>query len=225
MGFNLHGAPLSPFVRKVMYLLTLSKTPYTLKVVVPGSVPESFVNISPLKRIPVLQDGDWSQADSSIICNYLIESLDHNALTKLIPTSAKSRAHMRWLEKFADYELAPLLAFTVFRQRVLQPALGKVPNEDLIQKALSQNIPPLLAYLENQLGDQDYFVDDCFSLTDIAITSQMVNFMHAGESIDPHLWPKLSVYFERMLTQPVWQTLVQREQLTLNKIRAAKVTL
>tara|TARA_B100000767_G_C19759199_1_gene534360 strand:+ start:285 stop:962 length:678 start_codon:yes stop_codon:yes gene_type:complete len=225
MGFNLHGAPLSPFVRKVMYLLTLSKTPYTLKVVVPGSVPESFVNISPLKRIPVLQDGDWSQADSSIICNYLIESLDHNALTKLIPTSAKSRAHMRWLEKFADYELAPLLAFTVFRQRVLQPALGKVPNEDLIQKALSQNIPPLLAYLENQLGDQDYFVDDCFSLADIAITSQMVNFMHAGESIDPHLWPKLSVYFERMLTQPVWQTLVQREQLTLNKIRAAKVTL
>ena len=225
MGFNLHGAPLSPFVRKVMYLLTLSKTPYTLKVVVPGSVPESFVNISPLKRIPVLQDGDWSQADSSIICNYLIESLDHNALTKLIPTSAKSRAHMRWLEKFADYELAPLLAFTVFRQRVLQPALGKVPNEDLIQKALSQNIPPLLAYLENQLGDQDYFVDDCFFLADIAITSQMVNFMHAGESIDPHLWPKLSVYFERMLTQPVWQTLVQREQLTLNKIRAAKVTL
>jgi len=225
MGFNLHGAPLSPFVRKVMYLLTLSKTPYTLKVVVPGSVPESFVNISPLKRIPVLQDGDWSQADSSIICNYLIESLDHNALTKLIPTSAKSRAHMRWLEKFADYELAPLLAFTVFRQRVLQPALGKVPNEDLIQKALSQNIPPLLAYLENQLGDQDYFVDDCFSLADIAITSQMVNFMHAGESIDPHLWPKLSVYFERMLTQPVWQTLVQREQVTLNKIRAAKVTL
>lgn len=225
MGFNLHGAPLSPFVRKVMYLLTLSKTPYTLKVVVPGSVPESFVNISPLKRIPVLQDGDWSQADSSIICNYLIESLDHNALTKLIPTSAKSRAHMRWLEKFADYELAPLLAFTVFRQRVLQPALGKVPNEDLIQKALSQNIPPLLAYLENQLGDQDYFVDDCFSLADIAITSQMVNFMHAGESIDPHLWPKLSVYFERMLTQPIWQTLVQREQMTLNKIRAAKVTL
>jgi glutathione S-transferase len=224
MAFTLHGAPLSPFVRKVMYLLTLSKTPYSLKVVVPGSVPDSFVIISPLKRIPVLQEGDWCQADSSIICNYLIESLDHNALTQLIPTSAKSRARMRWLEKFADYELAPKLTFTVFRQRVLQPALGKVPDEELIQKALSQNIPPLLTYLENQLGGQDYFVDNCFSLADIAITSQMVNFMHAGETINQHHWPMLSVYFERMLAQPIWQTLVQREQVTLNKILAAQVT-
>ena len=35
MAFTLHGAPLSPFVRKVMYLLSLSKTKYALKIVAP----------------------------------------------------------------------------------------------------------------------------------------------------------------------------------------------
>ena len=180
MALIVHGAPLSPFVRKVMYLLNLAETQYTLKIEVPGSVPEHFVNISPLKKIPVLQDHDWFQADSSIICNYLIETLGHETLTSLIPSTAKLRAHMRWLEKFADYELAPKVTFNVFRQRIMMP---------------------------------------------IAITSQLFNFMHAGESINNTQWPTLEAYFERMLSQPIWRALVEREQITLNKMHQAQVVL
>jgi len=224
MAFTLHGAPLSPFVRKVMYLLSLSKTKYVLKIVAPGFMPDNFVNISPLKKIPVLQENDWHQADSSIICNYLIETLNHEALTPLIPNDAKSRAQVRWLEKFADYELAPLLAFAVFQQRIIRPS-GKAPNEDHIQVVLTQQIPPLLDYLASQLGTQDYFVDNCFSLADIAITSQMISFMHGGERPDHHRWPTLSAYFERMLAQPIWQALIKREQVTLSKIHGSRASL
>jgi glutathione S-transferase len=225
MAFTLHGAPLSPFVRKVMYLLTLSKTEYTLKIVAPGLMPDSFVNISPLKKIPVLQENDWHQADSSVICNYLIETLENDALTQLIPTSAKSRAHMRWLEKFADYELAEWMSVTVFLQRVVRPASGKAPDEERIQEALFQHLPPLLDYLASQLGTQDYFVDNCFSLADIAITSQMISFMHGGEHIDINRWPRLCAYFKRMLAQPIWHALVKREQVTLSKIHGSRATL
>ena len=218
MAFTLHGAPLSPFVRKVMYLLNLSNTEYKLKIVVPGSVPDDFVTISPFKRVPVLQQDDWFQADSSIICHYLIESLGHDALTSLIPTTAKLRAQMRWLEKFADYELAPRLTFTVFRQRIILPVSGKTPDEELIGRALEHQIPPLLDYLTSQLVKQDYFVGHCCSLADIAITSQMINFMHAGEAIDHKKWPTLAAYFERMLSQSIWHTLVELEKVTLDKI-------
>ncbi len=224
MAFTLHGAPLSPFVRKVMYLLALSKTDYKLKIIVPGSVPDDFVTISPLRRIPVLQDNEFYQADSSIVCNYLIETLNHNDLTLLIPANAQLRAHMRWLEKFADYELAPLLAFAVFQQRIIRPS-GKAPNEDHIQVVLTQQIPPLLDYLASQLGTQDYFVDNCFSLADIAITSQLISFMHGGERPDHHRWPTLSAYFERMLAQPIWQALIKREQVTLSKIHGSRASL
>ena len=218
MAVTLHGAPLSPFVRKVMYLLSLSNTKYKLRIVVPGSVAEDFVRISPLKRIPVLQDNDWCQPDSSVICHYLIETLANDALTQLIPEDAKLRAHMRWLEKFADYELAPKLTFTVFGERVLKPTVDKAPNEALIQRTLALDIPPLMDYLASQLGTQKYFVGNYFSLADIAITSQMINFMHAGESIDQHKWPNLWAYFEGMLRRPIWQALVAREQVTLSKL-------
>ncbi|MCO4837419.1 MAG: glutathione S-transferase family protein [Oceanospirillaceae bacterium] len=221
MAFVLYGAPLSPFVRKVMYLLAVSKAEYKLKVIVPGSVPDDFVTISPLKRIPVLQDHDFYQADSSIVCNYLIETLGHDDLTQLIPANAQQRAHMRWLEKFADYELAPWLTFVVFRQRVLRKAAGKTPNEERIHEALSVHIPPLLDYLTQQLGSNHYFVDNRLSLADIAITSQMVNFMHGGEHIDKVIWPQLSDYFERMQAMPIWHNLLTREQATLDKIHAS----
>jgi glutathione S-transferase len=132
---------------------------------------------------------------------------------------------MRWLEKFADYELAPKLTFSVFRQRIIMPASGKTPDEALIQDTLLEHIPPLLDYLANQLGSQTYFVGHRCTLADIAITSQLINFMHAGESINNTQWPTLAAYFERMLSQPIWRALVEREQITLNKMHQAQVVL
>jgi glutathione S-transferase len=62
-------------------------------------------------------------------------------------------------------------------------------------------------------------------LADIAITSQLINFMHAGESINNTQWPTLAAYFERMLSQPIWRALVEREQITLNKMHQAQAVL
>ncbi|MCS5559904.1 MAG: glutathione S-transferase family protein [Oceanospirillaceae bacterium] len=222
MAYTLHGAPLSPFVRKVMYLLACSNTEYKLKVVAPVGMPDDFIKISPLKKIPVLQEDDWYQADSSVVCNYLIETLAHPAVEQLMPNNAKARAQVRWLEKFADYELAPYLTFTVFRQRTLRPIYGKATDETPVQEALNKKIPALFDYLTSQLGKQTYFVDDTFSLADVAITTQMVNFMHGRETIDPHRWPTLAAYFDHMMQLPTWQALVQREQATLAKIFAAQ---
>ena len=222
MAYTLHGAPLSPFVRKVMYLLSCSNTEYKLNVVAPVSMPEDFIKISPLKKIPVLQEDNWYQADSSVICNYLIETLNHAGLEQLMPGSAKARAQVRWLEKFADYELAPYLTFTVFRQRTLRPIYGKATDEAPVQEALTHKIPALFDYLTAQLGKQRYFVEDTFTLADVAITTQMINLMHGRETIDPQRWPTLATYFDHMMQLPTWQALVQREQATLAKIFAAK---
>jgi len=222
MSYTLHGAPLSPFVRKVMFLLACSETEYKLKVVAPASMPADFVSISPLKKIPVFQVDDWYQADSSVICQYLIETLDHPTLTTLIPKDAKLRAQVRWLEKFADYELAPITTFTVFTQRTLQRLYGKETDEALVQQALTNKLPALLDYLASQLGEQDYFVANTLSLADIAIGSQLVNFMHGRETIDAKQWPTLAAYFKRMMSHPTLQALVQREQATLDKLLAAK---
>jgi glutathione S-transferase len=140
----------------------------------------------------------------------------------LIPKDAKLRAQVRWLEKFADYELAPITTFTVFAQRTLRRLYGKETDEALVQQALTNKLPALLDYLASQLGEQDYFVNNTLSLADIAISSQLVNFMHGRETIDAKQWPTLAAYFKRMMSHPTLQALVQREQATLDKLLAAK---
>jgi len=218
----LHGAPLSPFVRKVMYLLKAMDAEYKLKPVAPGALPEDFITISPLNKIPVLQEDEWTQPDSSVICHYLLETHDHPSLTGILPAEARARARVRWLEKYADYELSPQLTFTVFRQRTLNLINGKPCNEEAVQESLLNKVPGVLDYLEQQLGNQAFFVGTQITLADIAITSQMVNFLHAGETIDGSRWPALSAYFQRMYQTPIWQALIAREKTTLDKILGDK---
>lgn len=218
MSWILHGAPLSPFVRKVMYILKAMDAEYKLKPENPGFYSEDFLTISPLGKIPVMQEDEWTQPDSSVICQYLIETNDHPALQGLIPTDPRDRAQVRWLEKYADYELCPHLTFTVFSRRTLRMINGKEAQEEAVQECLEHKVPKVLAYLEEVLGDNDYFVGNQLTLADIAITSQMINFMHGGELIDGDRWPKLAAYFKRMYQQDTWQALIAREKKTLDKI-------
>lgn len=218
MQWTLHGAPLSPFVRKVMFILKAMDAEYKLKPESPGFFSNDFLNISPLAQIPVLQEGDWCQPDSSVICQYLIETNNHPNLQGLIPEDPRDRAQVRWLEKYADYELAPVLTFSVFSPRTLRMINGKQPMEEIAQEAITNKAPKLLDYLENLLGDNNYFVGDQLTMADVAITSQMVNYMHGGELIDASRWPKLSAYYQRMYQQETFAALLAREKRTLDKI-------
>ena len=110
-----------------------------------------YYAINPLGRIPALKDGDCTLADSSVICQYLEEA--YPATPPLYGDSAQARGQVRWLEKYANYELAPLTTFTVFRNRILKPTSGQPCNEEAVQTAMQQKLPPHFDYLEQQLGD------------------------------------------------------------------------
>jgi len=215
---TLHGAPLSPFVRKVMFVLKAMDAEYKLRPESPGAFSEEFLKISPLGKIPVLQEDDWTQPDSSVICQYLIETNDHPNLQGLIPADPRQRAQVRWLEKYADYELAPVLTFTVFSRRTLRMLNGKEPHEDIAQDGVDNKAPKLLDYLESLLGENTYFVGDKLTMADVAITTQLVNYMHGGELIAANRWPKLSAYYQRMYQQETFQALITREKRTLDKL-------
>ncbi|TXH96728.1 MAG: glutathione S-transferase family protein, partial [Pseudomonas sp.] len=127
MSLIVYGAPLSPFVRKVRLCLLEKDLPYQLEIITPFGQPDWYREINPLGRIPALRDGDVTLADSSVICQYLEEK--HPEHTTLYGREPAHRAQIRWLEKYADYELAPLCTFTVFRNRILKPTMGKSSDE------------------------------------------------------------------------------------------------
>src|SRR3990167_6197423 len=113
MSLTVYGAPLSPFVRKVRLCLAEKDLDYALEIILPFGQPAWYRELNPLGRIPALKDGDFSLADSSVICQYLEDNYPER--TALLGRNAEQRARVRWLEKYSDYELGPLCTFGVFR--------------------------------------------------------------------------------------------------------------
>ena len=220
MSLVVFGAPLSPFVRKVRLFAAEKGFDYQLENVNPFNQPEWYRELNPLRRVPAIRDGDFTLADSSVICHYLEDRAPPRP--PLCGESAQARARINWLEKYADYELAPLTTFTVFRNRLLKPLMGKVCDEVAVKGAMQEKLPEHFDYLEKSLGEQQWFVDNRFSLADIAIACQLVNLRHGEEELDAQRWPRLAAHFERTLARPALAEIVQGELQIIAKIMAKR---
>src|SRR3954451_21677125 len=93
------GSYLSPYVRKVLVCLEAKGIPYEVDHFAPFYGDDRFSKLSPLRRVPVLLDGDLVLTDSSVICQYLEDLQPSPAL---LPQDIRARAQARWLEEFAD---------------------------------------------------------------------------------------------------------------------------
>lgn len=216
MSLTVYGAPLSPFVRKVRLFLAEKALDYQLEIILPFAQPAWYKDISPLGRIPALKDGETSLADSSVICHYLNDKYPDQ--THLMGENAEKRARVSWLEKYADYELAPLCTFSVFRNRALKPSMGQPCDEAAVQKALHEQLPPHFDYLEKNLGSADYLVGDQLTLADLALACQLINMEHGGEQLDAQRWPGLSAHYARIKARESVQSVLPGEQKMLAKM-------
>ncbi|MCJ8168065.1 glutathione S-transferase family protein [Atopomonas sediminilitoris] len=216
MSLTLFGAPLSPFVRKARLYLGQRNMDYQLEMVMPFGQPAWYYDISPLGRIPALKDGDLDLADSSVICQYLEE---HYPGAELYGSTAAERARVRWLEKYANYELAPLTTFVIFRNRILKPMSGGTPDEAAISATLIEKLPKHFDYLERTLGDTLFFLGDKLSVADFAFFSQIINMEHGKEALDAQRWPKLHALVERIKALPFVQGILAGEVKILAKLR------
>lgn len=217
MSLTVYGAPLSPFVRKLCLCLLEKGLDYQLEVITPFGQPDWYRELNPLGRIPAFRDGELTLADSSVICQYLEER--YPECPPLYGDGAAQRAQVRWLEKYADYELAPLCTFGVFRNRVLKPSLGHPCDETKVAAAL-EKLPGHFDYLQDVLGDAEYLVGTRLTMADLALTCQLINMQHGGETLDATRWPRLAGHYARITARASVQQLLPRELRTLEKIGA-----
>lgn len=218
MSLTVYGAPLSPFVRKVRLFLAEKSMDYQLEIILPFGQPAWYRELSPLGRIPALRDGDFTLADSSVICHYLDDK--HPDQRSLLGQTAEQRARVRWLEKYADYELAPLCTFAIFRNRALKPSLGQDCDEAAVHKALHEKLPAHFDYLEQTLDSAQYLVGDSLTLADLALTCQLINMQHGDEQLDAQRWPSLSAHYARITARASVQGVLPGEQKILAKMAA-----
>jgi len=224
MSLTVLGGGVSPFVRKVRVVLAEKGLDYTFEPVNPFGPPAGWREISPLGKIPAFKDGDRVVNDSSVICQYLEKRFPSPAL---YPTDAYDFSRALWLEEFMDGGVVPLVGPNLFLALVLKPLLsgGKPPEpgaEENARKVWDEQAAPLLAYLEKQLGDDDFFIGNKLSIADISVASILVNARHAGFAPERKRFPKLRAFLERMWGRPSMKKLIDEDTPVFGK-RSANI--
>lgn len=208
---KVHGAGPSPFVRKVRVVLAEKGIPYELNPVMPFGVSDEFRKISPLGKIPVLEDDGKFINDSSVICDYIERT--HPKSTPLYPTDAYERARALWFEEYGDSAVVTAVG-TLFFQKIVGPAfLNQPTDEKVIENAWNVECPKVFTYLESQIRAADQpLVGSAFSIADIATATFFVNMMHAGYKVPADKWPKLAGFIDRIHARPSFKAVIEEEQ-------------
>jgi glutathione S-transferase len=203
----LHGNSASPYVRKVLAVLALKSLPYEQTQQMPFSKDAEFQKISPLGKIPALQDGDLTICDSTVICEYLEDAYPDVAV---YPQNIKDKAKARWLEELAGSRVTEL-ASGIFFQRFMRPmAFKQEPDEELVGKIINKQLPPILDYLESQVPAEG-FIFGTLTLTDISLISPFINAGYANYQVDAERWPTFSAFIQRVKAHEVMSPLLAKE--------------
>jgi glutathione S-transferase len=205
----LFGSSISPFVRKVMVYAAEKGITLESRPVSPHSDDPDFVAVSPFGKIPGFRDGDYTLADSTAIINYLEAKYPEPVL---IPLEPKARGKTIWYEEYADTVMFPV-ATVIFVNRIVLPKLRKVTGDYAKADEFAATlVPPLLAYLESVVPAQNFLAGDDLTVGDIAVTSMLVNLVHAGIDIDAGLYPGLAAYYARLVARPAFRALIIAER-------------
>ncbi len=204
----LHGANISPYVRKVRVALAYKGIEYNNTQQSPFGAPDEFVAKSPMSKIPCWEEGELILPDSSVILGYLEHRYPD---PPLLPAEPGKRARALWFEEYADTRMGECIP-AVFFQRVVMPNILKwETDEAAVALLLEKKVPEVFDYLSGCLGDDEFMVGGEFSIADIAITSPFVNFMLAGEKVDANRWPEFASYVQRVHALPCYAPIVKAD--------------
>ncbi len=202
------GSYLSPYVRKVLVCLEAKGITYEVDHLVPFFGNDAFSTLSPLRRIPVLVDGDLVLTDSTVICEYLDELKPE---PRLYPRDIRARARTRWLEEFADTRMGDVLIWRYFQQIAIRPAVwGEKGDRALTERTLSEEVPAVLDFLEAE-APADGFRFGVVSMADVAPACFFRTVAFVRFQIDGARWPKTAAWIDRTLATAPFERLAKIE--------------
>jgi len=206
------GNHVSPYARKVFLALDHKGVDYEIDPIVPFFGDDEFTRLNPLRRIPVLIDGDLVIPDSTVICEYLDDRYPEKPL---YPADPAQRARARWLEEFADSRLGDVMIWKLFFQRNVKPRVWKQEtDEDAVAAVLTRDLPEIMDWLEPQAPAAGFVFDD-LSMIDLTFASFFRNAALAGWTSDAARWPRISAWIDHIWATPLFARSVMLEQIML----------
>jgi glutathione S-transferase len=158
---TLFDVPVSPYAQKVKLALLEKGLSFETRVVDLTRPSDELRRVSPRLEVPVLTDDDLVLQDSSIIVEYLEDAYPQPAL---LPTTARERARVRWIEELCDTQYEAVV-WGVAELTVFQRASGARKQEMLT--TASAQVARLNARLESELADREWLNGETFGFGDL----------------------------------------------------------
>lgn len=209
---TIHGVPLSVHTRKAIVTAILKGIDYRFEVVIPvipTNPPPNWSTLSPTGLIPVLQDGGYTLADSSAICQYLEKK---QPSPRLLPDDLEEHGRVLWFDAYAGGTVFRHVVHPLFHQTIVGPNIRKQPTDQAVVDDVLDNVQPkIFSYLESQIIGK-FLVGSALTLADIAIASNFVVYQYMGFPLDAGQYPKLSKYLREMTELDAFQRALADEK-------------
>ena len=205
------GIPLSPFVRKVYLVAAEKGIAVEAMPALPTSPSPEFLAASPFRKIPALQDGDFTLADSTAIVTYF-DALRPDP--PMLPGDARQKARAIWFEEFADTILTPAGGKIVFNRFVGPKFLG-LPGDEEAAKQGETELVPILDYVEREAPEDGWLTGSDLSIGDIALASVFRTLGYVGLEPDAAKHPLTAAWYARVCARAAWQDVAAREAALL----------
>ena len=157
----LHAHPFSSYCWKVLIALYENGTPFSYRVIDNAGAMAELAALWPLKKFPVLRDGEAIVIESSIIIEYLARH--HPGPARLIPESADAALNVRFLDRFFDnYIQTPMQKLVADRMRAEgeHDARGVADARLLLDQAYE--------WIDSRMGSTGWAAGQDFTLADCA---------------------------------------------------------
>lgn len=202
MSLTLYAHPFSSYCQKVLVALYENETPFAYRKL--GSEdPEAgaeWARLWPMKKMPVLVDGETPVFESSIIIEHL--GLFHPGTVRFLPADAQQALGVRMMDRFFDnYVMTPMQAI-VFDH--LRPADDRDPSG--VARARDK-LEDAYRWLDGALAGRHWSSGNDFSLADCAAAPSLfyADWVH---EIDAALG-NLRAYRARLLARPSFARAVE----------------
>jgi len=195
MSLALYGHPFSSYTQKVLIALYENGTPFELRSIGPDTPQHSaeWLRRWPLRKFPLLVDGERNIAETSIIIEYL--QLRYPGPVRLLPADPMAALDVRFLDRFFDLHVMSAVQLAVNGALTGDP----VKRQEGLAVAV-EKLELAYAWLEGQLAGRTWAAGADFTLADCAAAPALfyADWTHRiGEA-----FARLRAYRARLLARP-----------------------
>lgn len=193
MSLTLYAHPFAAYCWKPLIALYENATPFSYRLVENEAGWAELQSLWPIRKFPLLLDGDAPIAESSIIVEYLMRR--YPGTTRLIPANDDAALAVRFLDRFFDnYVMTPMQTLVGDRMRAQneRDAKGVADARQLLDVAY--------AWLDRQVAKDAWLSDNTFSLAECSAAPALfyADWVHpAGDR-----FPGVVDYRRRILARP-----------------------